>query len=432
MTRDETVALFLECEAKRAEARAAALAGGKSEGEAGRTAHEAAKAHWNAWVELLLAERKAMENAGTWKSSREYSWKPEEGENPETQAWLEKAAADFSRCLFLVRGVEGTKETAGEDSEEDGSAKPPVKSIQLEGDRADFSGFVFPGPAYFLSATFSGTANFRSATFSSDAWFNSATFSGTANFQSATFSGDAWFNSATFQNSTSFRKATFEKQANFTGIKVDRAFDMTGAKFEEVPAFNQADFKQAPDLDDVTFRLPDFWPRGDAGLIARYRAIRRMAIQGADYEREQMAFKGELRSRRWTVDKWKHPGTWLGLIYDGIADCGRSIVRPLLIWLASVLVFAVLYLRLAEQAQGFSCGVPFTKALYLAGRNALVLFSGARDARIAQAYQCLYGGDGTPQIPDGVSFIEAFLQVPLSAVLIFLLLLAIKNRFKIK
>ena len=34
--------------------------------------------------------------------------------------------------------------------------------------------------------------------------------------------------------------------------------------------------------------------------------------------------------------------------------------------------------------------------------------------------------------PDSVSFLEAFVQVPVSAVLIFLLLLAIKNRFKIK
>ncbi len=58
--------------------------------------------------------------------------------------------------------------------------------------------------------------------------------------------------------------------------------------------------------------------------------------------------------------------------------------------------------------------------------------SGARDARIAQAYRCLYGGDGEPHIPDSVSFLEAFVQAPLSAVLIFLLLLAIKNRFKIK
>ncbi len=34
MTRDETVALFLECEAKRGEARAAALADGKDEDDA--------------------------------------------------------------------------------------------------------------------------------------------------------------------------------------------------------------------------------------------------------------------------------------------------------------------------------------------------------------------------------------------------------------
>ena len=66
MTRDETVALFLECEAKRAEARTAALAEGKSEDEADELAHEAAKAHWNAWADAMLAERKALETDGRW------------------------------------------------------------------------------------------------------------------------------------------------------------------------------------------------------------------------------------------------------------------------------------------------------------------------------------------------------------------------------
>ena len=111
---------------------------------------------------------------------------------------------------------------------------------------------------------------------------------------------------------------------------------MTGARFSRVPAFSQSDFKQAPDLDDVRFPLPLF--RGDAELVARYRAIRRMAIQGADYEREQMAFKGELRSRRWTVDKPWHLGTWFGLLYEtalriagaplsGLSCCGACCLR---------------------------------------------------------------------------------------------------------
>ena len=540
MNRDETVALFLECEAKRGKARAAALAGGKSKGEAGGMAHEAAKAHWNAWAEARLAERKAMEADGRW-SAEKHPWGTLEAKNDETRAWMESAAADFSRCLFLERGAEGSSK----------GAAPPVKTIQLKADRDYFERYIFPGcvsfkkaaftgytgfdhaifsgyasfesaiftdRASFENATFTGSASFDRATFCGNAWFDHATFSGyawfkcatftgpasfdratfsgdagfddaifsgyasfrsatftgyarfesatftgyarfdratftgptrfesaafkrhvrfasltfsgDASFENATFSGYAWFKSAIFQNSTNYREAKFDKTASFTGIKVERAFDMTGAVFKQVPAFNQADFKQAPDLDDVKFPLPFF--RGDAGLIARYRAIRRMAIQGADYEPEQMAFKAELRSRRWTTDKWWHWGTWFGLLYDLLADCGRSIVRPVLLWQASVVVFAVLYLRLADQPEGFSCGTPFVKALFLSGRNALVLFSGGRDARIAQAYRCLYGGDGEPQIPDGVSFLEAFVQVPVSAVLIFLLLLAIKNRFKIK
>jgi hypothetical protein len=73
-------------------------------------------------------------------------------------------------------------------------------------------------------------------------------------------------------------------------------------------------------------------------------------------------------------------------------------------------------------------GVPFLKALFLSGRNAMVVFSGGQDERVSQAYRCLFGGAG---IPDGVSLIEAFVQVPVSAVLIFLALLAVRNRFKI-
>ena len=70
MTRDETVALFLECEAKRAEVRDAALAEGKSEEEARDIAHEAAKEHWNAWAEDMLAKRKALEQSDQLDSQR--------------------------------------------------------------------------------------------------------------------------------------------------------------------------------------------------------------------------------------------------------------------------------------------------------------------------------------------------------------------------
>ena len=136
MTRDETVALFLECEAKRRDACAAALAEGKSEGKADDIAHEAAKAHWNAWAGPLLAERKAMEAGGRWAAEKDISGTLEP-KNAETQAWMEKANVDFRRCLFHIRGVEGTKEAAEEDKIDNPEGGLPLKS-ELEGKEHPF------------------------------------------------------------------------------------------------------------------------------------------------------------------------------------------------------------------------------------------------------------------------------------------------------
>jgi hypothetical protein len=310
MTRDETVALFLECEAKRGEARAAALAEGKSEDEARETAHEAAKAHWNAWAEPLLAERKAMEQSGAWAAEKK-PWGSIEAKNEETRAWMERADAHFSRCLYLVRGAEWTKEAAGEDKDKPEASDPPVKSIAIDDVRIDMRGFAFPGAARFDSATFSGDARFDSATFSGDArfdialfsggagfgsatfsgdarfdialfsggagfgsatfssyagfdsatfsgdaWFESATFSGDAWFESATFSGDAWFDNATFKSSASYRACRFHQEVTFTGIRAEKGFDFIGVRSRRyVPDFLSAMFEEPPLLDN--FRLSD-------------------------------------------------------------------------------------------------------------------------------------------------------------------------------
>ncbi len=566
MTRDETVALFEACEAKRREARAAALAEGKDEGGANAAGRGAAKAHWNAWAEGLLAERKAMESDGRWAAKEVWSGglKPK---NVEIQSWMDKAAADFSGCLFLV---------AGEVEQRIPSHEPPAKLIQLEGDYADFTGYIFPGKSSFVGATFSGnvifqcifssaahfvrvafasatyfgstsfselsffngaafsgvadfhsatftgpadfesaafsgaadfrhaafngaanfqkaafagyadfestrfsgtakfgiegvsltadfrlagfkgdvrfgnvtfgglttfakatfsgTARFINATFTSDARFGGATFSGTASFESATFTGEGRFGSANFQNFTSFRQAKFQKRGSFAGTKVEQAFDTRGAVFAQVPAFNQADFKQAPDLDDVEFPLPGFWRRGNRDLIPLYRAIRRLAIQGADYEREQMAFKGEVRSKRWTEHKPWHAAFWFGLAYDALSDFGRSIARPMAVWCTSVLAFAAIYFWNASvgvSEWGAACAgdgaSKALKALTLSAANSLPLIGSSRGEVAREFYACL----ALPHAPAWSPILQIW-QTLWSAVLLFLFLLALRNQFKIK
>ncbi len=408
----------------------------------------------------MLAARKTLEDEGRWSAESNDDWGKLEI-NDEKRAWMDAAKADFSRCFFLLKGDECAKKTAGEQQEDDYDVSGlPVELVALDCTEIDFRGFKFPGSASFGGATFTRDAHFESTTFTGAAWFGGATFKADARFDSAIFMGDTSFDSATFQNSTSFQGGEFQTGADFSGIKVERAFNMTGAKFSRVPAFNQSDFKQAPDLDDVYFPLPSFWrasfkkqtgfsvnklERRDEriqwrthvlALIAQYRALRRMAVQGADYEREQMAFKGELRAKRWTVDKWYGLTVWLGWFYDWVADCGRSIWQPLDVWAKLILVFAVFYRWQAADEAVKKCAAtdsPIVQALYLSLKNALVLFGGTRDARVNQAYVCLYDGTSElPKNPASVTFMETLVQLPLSAALIFLLLLAVRNRYKIK
>ncbi len=511
MTRDETVALFLECEAKRRNTHKAALAQGKSDNDAEIIAHEAAKAHWNAWAANLVAERKALKTEERWAVERQ-PWGSLDPQNPETQAWVDKAAANFFRCCFLLQKKERTIEAAGRGKIDDPEAKLPIKLIELGGKGVRLDGFVFPGRADFRGVVFSSNADFRSTAFSGDAdfrnarfsgiaflgsatfsgaadfrdtifsggsyfgstaffydanfqnakFFNdgdfrSAAFSGTADFRSAHISGDAFFGcatfccdtlfqrtifsgntdfqSTTFKSSTGFGEAIFKAKANFAGIKVKRAFDMMGATFARVPTFSQGDFKQAPDLDDVEFPLPCFWGKGNPKLIPLYRALRRIAIQAADHEREQMAFKGEVRCKRRNEHKPWHLAFWFGLAYDALSDFGRSIARPLVIGGISWVAFAAIYLWNAGMCNlewGAACAgdgaLKALKALTLSTANSLPLIGSSRSDIAKDFYTGCLKLSHTP----AWSPILQIGQTVWSAVLIFLFLLALRNQFKIK
>ncbi len=59
------------------------------------------------------------------------------------------------------------------------------------------------------------------------------------------------FRLVTFPRVATFAGAHFEGSANFNAIRGERAFDLANARFEQVPDFIQANFKEAPRLDNV-------------------------------------------------------------------------------------------------------------------------------------------------------------------------------------
>ncbi len=409
---------------------------------------------WNAWAEARLADKKALEAAGRWRVvDRSFADRGNEieGQNDETRAWIAAATIDLSGLLFVTRAL---ADAAGQQAGHNEDLWPPseadVKSILVEGDVIDFSGFIFPWLAWFGGAQ---------------------------------FHGEAWFGDATFKASTSFAEARFGGKTNprdaiFTGIKVERAFDMTGAAFSKVPAFNQADFAQAPDLDDVRYPHPPFfrfWVRGWADEektlrradalkadAAKYRHLRRLAILGHDHENEAKAFKGETRAKRGTEHMPWHAAYWFGLVYDAFSDFGRSMMRPFYAWAALTAAFAAFYILTsavapppaANDAGFFARNLPFARAAvfgelkcagdgmndisplgeaaYLAVKNGLIVIGLGSEGKINQAHACLYGGTvGAPVFPSGIS-IWQIVQNLLSAPIIFLFLLGVRNNFKIK
>ncbi len=278
---------------------------------------------------------------------------------------------------------------------------------------ADFGNAAFSRRADFGNAAFSRRADFQSAAFKRNADFGSARFFGPALFRAQTFTNDAFFNGAkfepgsaadfslvTFERVVQFDDASFEGEADFNAVWGKRTFSLARARFKGVPNFIQAHFEEAPRLDNVVAegrllepqeeapegeKLPrrkrlHRWLQGRSApyrqahyirrrvtsgiaqgsalrdMPARWRALKRLAIEGHDTERELHFFSGEIRSQRfaehwplpWPVWKFKPWGGALGflagLLYQTFSNFGRSVVRPLFFWALCIAIFSVYFL----------------------------------------------------------------------------------------
>ncbi len=324
MTRDETIALFLECEAKRKEAREAALAQGADEVDVLNAAHDAAKVHWNAWADSMLARRKALEES-----------KPE---NAETRAWIEAAAVDFSSVHFqispsnglerpkLVDTQEITNRSVGTPLEEWRRKKYPVKQLVMEGSRRgaelQMTCYVFPGTANFAEARFEGYVSFMGATFLDCASFEGtifkrgaglcadfrdgaifwdAVFSEEVSFYRSSFSGSpAQFRGTNFFNATtSFESAVFKARADFGTVTFGNF-----ARFDDVSFMDDADFREVTFKGGTTFAHSTFEKRS---LFRRATFEKSADFSGANFKDEALfskaSFSGDIRFHSTTFCK---------------------------------------------------------------------------------------------------------------------------------
>ena len=462
---------------------------------------------WNDWADRMLSERQVLQDAGAWTEC------PEHRRNKATSQWHEMARADFSEHDFEAEDSFENFRFPGVALFEDATfrATPSFRGATFFDDAkftgatlfqgTNFLGVEFKGDAHFSDAKFLERTFFSSSQFHGATQFNRARFEGETDFESSVFHGHVSFNRAEFFARTTFHCTRFSDHARFSNTSIsdnvlfnevkffgDASFDRTVldtplyilrtrfqgrasftalrgsslvlhlVEFQQLPEFSGAHLQEPPEFDTVNLdtarlnRTEEIRPV--VSRTARWRALRRLAVQGHDHERELQFFKDEITARRGTVDKWTGPRFWAGWLYEVLSDFGRSMILPLIWLLLSIWIFAGIYagqsphLQKPAVAEDLRCvsgsGNATVAALTLSVRNAVPFAGIGPSETLDRIYACLYGtgpsqvptqgaspATMSPNIPYSVTFVGTA-QFFLSAVLIFLLVLAIRNWFRIK
>ena len=116
----------------------------------------------------------------------------------------------------------------------------------------------------------------------------------------------------------------------------------------------------------------------------------------------------------------------MGFLFEKLSNYGRSELRPL-VWLTVFwLFFAGLYVGLSDAACRMCIGDRISSALIFSAGQMLPFVPSAREARLAWE-NVLFLGD---RLPGGI-YVLTFTQSIMAVGLLFLLGLALRNRFKL-
>jgi hypothetical protein len=177
---------------------------------------------------------------------------------------------------------------------------------------------TFSGDAFFSSAKFSGEADFSSAKFFGIAVFQWAEFCGFATFSSAMFLNNLTFLNARFKTITAFDKAVFRTDVP----------DFRGATMHEATEWHGAIWPAAPRDSEIA-----------QAQVYAYERLKQEMERLKKHEDEQRFFRKELRARR-VLESPLSAARLLNFLYEALSDYGQNIGRPLF-WLLALFATGV-------------------------------------------------------------------------------------------
>ena len=350
-------------------------------------------------------------------------------------------------------------------------------NVQFD-NQADFLNFIFPVPvsfqntkfcqdvsfiktcfyssADFTVTKFSGSSNFNNAKFVANVTFDSATFSSSASFHSTTFADDAVFNGAIFSNSATFTKATFARIASFDDTEFRNILFFPDATFTRGATFTDAIFSHRAIFDQIiitgytSFRHAEFkqyppsfhkvdmysdiiWDEIRWPILNKKSNIRAVDQNKSGYENlashmkkldkyhdEHFFYREEMRCRRWLAG---YPTKCFYWLYESLSDYGYGIKQALLWWFGHIVLgtFLLFIHRFFSPIGkwyddlGCSFGISFSNA------HSFLFFNAGPLLKCKEHLDKIY-------------FFNTiwFFQTILGAIFLFMLLLTLRIRFRLK
>lgn len=345
--------------------------------------------------------------------------------------------------------------------------------------QANFSRFPFPcsvsfdrvtfgeGAVWLNGATFAdGNISFRLATFGDGhVSLIGSTFSGGAvSFNGSTF-GDGY---VLFQNiklaETSIyfedidvggnffvRDIIFRKEANFQRASVKGTADFSGNTFHEVPNFLDTNFARPPEVAGMEVPPPEMKVNKALKVAknipayniakykedaAKYRQLKKMALAANDHEKGGEFFAYEMRAKRGrekgSIEWYELLANWL---YFKLSDFGQSYLRPLVCLGISLAAFIVPYAWMVcsflKKSDAFYFALAHSWRNFTPLTNSLFRFSTRPEDHPSgydKIFHDLAHDDGPVDLLINIGIFQNFIGL----ILLFLLLLGLRNKFRLK
>jgi hypothetical protein len=265
------------------------------------------------------------------------------------------------------------------------------------------------------------TTVFNGAVFDSPFRFKYCSFL-SAQFKKTLFKNSCYFESCTFREGTSFEGARFESSSSFDDSKFHSSTSFKKAVFQIAPRFHNTDLHPGTTFSPA-HEFPRLFPDiKSTDAPEAYRTLKVAMLKHHALSEEQGFFRLEMRAAAERQTAWRRAAY---LLYEWSSDYGQSVRLPLVWFLSSTVGFGLIYSLLAQK--GWGAWHPQLTALTLYG--AVPLAAALRWTEIS-------GQASEPLFPTGwpLLFAQIFIVVQsiLSAVLLFLVGLGLRNMFKIR